>query len=48
MLEHFSDDEVDRMAEFCEMPTYKRDPTQLLPDDAGDDESSESTEQRDR
>jgi hypothetical protein len=40
MLEHFTDDEIDRMTDFCETPTYKRDPTQLLPDDAGDDESS--------
>jgi hypothetical protein len=47
MLEHFSDDEIDRIAEFCEMPTYKRDPTQLLPDDAEDDEPGGSDEQPD-
>ncbi len=49
MLEHFTDDEIDRMNAFRETPTYKRDPTQLLPDDAGDDDGlSGPDERRDR
>jgi hypothetical protein len=36
MLEHFTDDEIDRMNAFCETPSYKRDPSQLLPEDSDD------------
>lgn len=40
MLEHFTDEEIDRMAAFCETPVYKRDPSQLLPDGCEDEADS--------
>lgn len=50
MLEHFTEDEIERMSAFTETPTYERTPEQLLPDDAedGDSEEVQSTEQRSR
>lgn len=34
MLEHFTEDELERMSAFTETPTYERTPEQLLPEDA--------------
>jgi len=34
MLDHFTDEELKRIQEFTETPTYERDPEQLLPDQA--------------
>lgn len=42
MLEHFTEEELERMSAFTETPTYEREPEQLLPEDAeeGGDSSS--------
>jgi hypothetical protein len=47
MLEHFTEDELRRMQEFTETPTYKREPEQLLPDqaDVTDESTSDRTDQ---
>ena len=34
MLEHFTEDEIERISAFTETPPYERSPEQLLPDDA--------------
>jgi len=34
MPEHLTDQELERMAEFANTPTYLRTPEQLLPEDA--------------
>lgn len=34
MLEHFTEDELERMSAFTETPTYERTPEQLLPEEA--------------
>jgi len=39
MLEHFTEDEIERMSSFTETPAYERTPEQLLPEDADDDTS---------
>jgi hypothetical protein len=43
MLEHFTEDEIERMNAFTETPPYERDPEQLLPDDAETDEAAETS-----
>lgn len=40
MLEHFTDEEIERMSDFTETPTYEREPEQLLPEDADDGEDA--------
>jgi hypothetical protein len=41
MVDHLTDEELDRIQEFTETPTYERTPEQLLPDQADvPDESS--------
>lgn len=39
MLEHFTEDEIERMSAFTKTPPYEREPEQLLPNNA--DEESE-------
>lgn len=40
MLEHFTEEELERMNAFTETPTYEREPEQLLPEDP--DEGADS------
>jgi len=40
MLDHFTEEELERIQEFTETPTYKREPEQLLPDQADVPEQS--------
>jgi len=46
MLEHFTEDEIERMNAFTETPPYERDPEQLLPDDAETDDAAEASADR--
>lgn len=41
MLEHFTEEEMERMSAFTETPSYEREPEQLLPED--DDETADSS-----
>jgi hypothetical protein len=43
MLEHFTEEEIERMHAFTETPPYERDPEQLLPDDTEADGATETT-----
>jgi hypothetical protein len=47
MLEHFTEDEIERMSAFTETPTYERTPEQLLPDDADDGDGDGDSDEGD-
>jgi len=36
MLEHITDNEMERIREFVNTPVYRRDPEQLVPDSSGE------------
>jgi hypothetical protein len=37
MVQHLSDNELERISEFANTPSYKRSPEQLLPEETVDD-----------
>jgi len=43
MLEHFTEDEIERMNAFTQTPPYERDPEQLLPEDTETDDATEAS-----
>lgn len=47
MLEHFTEEEMERMSAFTETPTYEREPEQLLPED-DEDAADSSTVRREQ
>jgi len=46
MFEHFTREEIERMSDFTETPSYEREPEQLLPEDAIDRESTDGSRTR--
>lgn len=46
MLEHFTEDEIERMSAFTETPAYERTPEQLLPDAADESEDRDGQDEK--